>query len=171
MEYQAWLLWYSLPVLEGILPEPYYTHYFRLVAGVSILQGSRLSIDDIHIAQDLLDNFYKPIIDIYGTVAIKIKMLQVTLGNTLSTHTRIPHTQSSIFLHAIYAHVYAICTYLGFAAAKMNTHILRHLPFHIWKWGPLRAYSCFAFEGQNEELKKYFHGTRNMSERVLTRNI
>lgn len=101
MEYQAWLLWYSLPVLEGILPEPYYTHYFRLVAGVSILQGSRLSIDDIHIAQDLLDNFYKPIIDIYGTVAIKIKMLQVTLGNTLSTHTRIPHTQSSIFLHAI----------------------------------------------------------------------
>ena len=53
-------------MLEGILPEPYYTHYFWLVAGISNLLRNKLSIGDTCVAQDLLDNFYKPIMDLYG---------------------------------------------------------------------------------------------------------
>ena len=81
-------------------------HTFRLVAGVSILLGNRLSIEDIHIAQDLLDNLYKTIIDSYGTVAIKIKMLQVTLGNTLSPHAPTSHTHNAIHTLTCYMHMY-----------------------------------------------------------------
>ena len=36
-EFQEWLLWYSLPILKGILPELYYSHYAGLVAGVGFL--------------------------------------------------------------------------------------------------------------------------------------
>ena len=33
--------------------------------------------------------------------------------------------------------------------------------------GPLWSYSCFQFESANNQLKKLFHGTRDMSEQVL----
>ena len=35
-------------------------------------------------------------------------------------------------------------------------------------WGPLWAYSCFAFESLNGDIKEYYHGTQNMSEQVCT---
>ena len=56
--------------------------------------------------------------------------------------------------------------HIGIAAATMNVHQLRHLTFHVRNWGPLWSFSCFAFESLNGELKKYFHGTKNMSEHV-----
>ena len=54
----------------------------------------------------------------------------------------------------------------GATANRMNVHMLRHLIFHVKNWGPLWVYSCFSFESLNGELKKYFHGTRNMNEYI-----
>ena len=54
----------------------------------------------------------------------------------------------------------------GDTANRMNVHMLRHLTFHVLNWGPLWVYSCFSYESLNGELKKYFHGTRNMSDQV-----
>ena len=54
----------------------------------------------------------------------------------------------------------------GDTANRMNVHMLRHLTFHVLNWGPLWVYSCFSFESLNGEVKKYFHGTRNMSDQV-----
>ena len=59
------------------------------------------------------------------------------------------------------------CILLGDTANRMNVHMLRHLTLHVLNWGPLWVYSCFSFESLNGELKKYFHGTRNMSNQVL----
>ena len=50
----------------------------------------------------------------------------------------------------------------------MNFHnMLSHLCMCIKDWGPLWAYSCFAYEGMNKELKALFCGTRNMSKQVM----
>ena len=56
--------------------------------------------------------------------------------------------------------------FLGFCADTMNVHQLRHLVFHVQNWGPLWAFSCFGFESLNGDVKKLFHGTRNMSQQV-----
>lgn len=48
----------------------------------------------------------------------------------------------------------------------MNVHLLRHIPGCVRNWGPLWAYSCFAFESMNGHLKKFFHGTKNMNTQV-----
>ena len=36
-EYRSWMLFYSLPVLPGLLAEPYFSHYALLVAALHIL--------------------------------------------------------------------------------------------------------------------------------------
>ena len=47
--------------------------------------------------------------------------------------------QSTHILHTntfnCYIYLYVHC--LAFAAAKMNVHLLRHLPYHVRNWGPL----------------------------------
>ncbi len=48
----------------------------------------------------------------------------------------------------------------------MNVHMLTHLAFHVRNWGPLWSYSCFSFESVNGQIRKLFHGTRDMSEQV-----
>ncbi len=57
-------------------------------------------------------------------------------------------------------------TFSGKRHCSMNIHLLRHITDCVKKWGPLWAYSCFQFEGANNNLKKLFHGTKNMSEQV-----
>ncbi len=56
--------------------------------------------------------------------------------------------------------------FLGEKAVTMNVHLLSHLADCVLNWGPLWAYSCFAFEGKNHTLNKLFHGTKNMSKQV-----
>ena len=58
--------------------------------------------------------------------------------------------------------------YVGPKHTTMNVHLLAHLSRCVKFWGPLWVYSCFSFEGLNQHLKKLFHGTKNMSEQVIT---
>lgn len=50
-EFRAWLLFYSLPCLKGILPHKYYQHYLLLVSAVFTLLKTSISIED-YIAAD-----------------------------------------------------------------------------------------------------------------------
>lgn len=65
-ELQAWLLYYSLPVLHGILPSPYLAHLSLLVAAVHILMSARIHRSDLSIAHQFLDTFYKQSSTLYG---------------------------------------------------------------------------------------------------------
>ena len=38
-EHRSWVLYYSLPVLFGLLPDLYFTHYCQLVAAMHTLLG------------------------------------------------------------------------------------------------------------------------------------
>ena len=56
--------------------------------------------------------------------------------------------------------------FVGNKVATMNVHMLCHLSESVRCWGPLWSYSCFAFEAMNGYIKKFFHGTREMSTQV-----
>jgi hypothetical protein len=46
-EYRSWLLYYSLPALQGILPDTYLTQFSLLVERSFILLAEGISDDDI----------------------------------------------------------------------------------------------------------------------------
>ena len=52
----------------------------------------------------------------------------------------------------------------------MNVHLMSHITDAVKDWGPLSMYSCFHFESMNGQLKRFFHGTRDMSKQVPTVN-
>lgn len=65
-EHCSWLLYYSLPVLSGVLPEPFFTHYSLLVAGMHILLSDSVTEDSIHQAEVYLLRFYQMYSTLYG---------------------------------------------------------------------------------------------------------
>ena len=73
-DYRSWVLYFSLPVLYGILPEPYFTHYALLVAAMHILLGEDTSESSLERAGIYLGQFYQNFSSLYG---------QYTTGNNL----------------------------------------------------------------------------------------
>ena len=65
-EHRAWLLFYSVPVFRSVLPQPYWRHYYLLVASVNILHGSSITEEDLRIAGEYLKQFYKEFTNLYG---------------------------------------------------------------------------------------------------------
>ena len=61
-----WLLFYSLPVLNGVLPNPYFSHYSLLVAGLLLLTSDRITREDIGNAKLYLSEFYVQYPELYG---------------------------------------------------------------------------------------------------------
>ena len=65
-EMRNWLLFYSLPVLNGVLPNPYLSHYSLLVAGLLLLTSDQISQDDLRNAELYLKEFYVKYPELYG---------------------------------------------------------------------------------------------------------
>lgn len=67
----------------------------------------------------------------------------------------------------LYGKVYYIfIKFKGEKNCTMNIHLITHVTDCVRDWGPLWAYTCFPFESANNNLKKLFHGTKNMSKQV-----
>ncbi len=67
-EVRSWMLYYSLPVLSGVLPSIYFHHYSLLVASLHILSSDSIYPDDLETARDFLDRFYLQYGELYGIV-------------------------------------------------------------------------------------------------------
>lgn len=65
-EWQTWLLYYSLPVLQDVLPKKYFTHWALLVEGISILLGDNITREQIAHAHDALVYFVGGFECLYG---------------------------------------------------------------------------------------------------------
>ena len=65
-ELKSWLLFYSLPVLKGILPQPYYSHYTLLVASVHMLTSDYIVPGELDLCEQWLRKFYKDYMELYG---------------------------------------------------------------------------------------------------------
>lgn len=58
-ELRSWLLYYSIPVLSGILPQPYLNHLPLLVA-------DKIAAADLQLAEQLMAKFYRQYQELYG---------------------------------------------------------------------------------------------------------
>ena len=120
-EYRALLLYYSLPVLSGILPQQYWDHHALLVIAVYTLLQQSISLNQLECCQTMLNQYCFQFSSLYST------------------------------------------RYMS-----ANIHLLLHLPDTVKQLGPLWAYSCFHYEGQNGVLKTLIHGTQQADKQLIS---
>ena len=65
-ELQAWALYFSLPVLEGILPVVYLRHWGLVVGALHILSSDAISAAELDTAEKFLLEFYKKFPELYS---------------------------------------------------------------------------------------------------------
>ena len=65
-EFRAWLLHYSVPVLRGILPNLYLSHFATLVWAVHTLLLDRIPKMRLALAEKLCDDFNRLTLTLYG---------------------------------------------------------------------------------------------------------
>ena len=65
-KYEAWLLYYCIPCVVGILPHVYLDHFSLLSEAIYLLLGDSITNADIDRAQSLLLSFYEDFEDLYG---------------------------------------------------------------------------------------------------------
>lgn len=65
-EAENWLLFYSVPVLQGIIPEKYYDHWLLLVGAVQLLIDDEVTESDIVEAEGYLELFVRNTNTNYG---------------------------------------------------------------------------------------------------------
>lgn len=64
-EWQQWLLYFSLPCLEGILPSVYFKHWALLVEGIALLLQSSVSSSDVEKSTTCLVKFVVGMEELY----------------------------------------------------------------------------------------------------------
>lgn len=65
-ELQAWLLYYGLPCLKGILPQLYLDHFALLSEGIYLLLGDSITFHELQRADVLLQKFHSQFPALYG---------------------------------------------------------------------------------------------------------
>ena len=65
-ELRSWLLYYSLPCLEDILPKMFWEHYALLVEGIYLLLQSQIQDSDLVRAELCLKKFYELFSTLYS---------------------------------------------------------------------------------------------------------
>lgn len=65
-ELQAWLLYYGLPCMNGILPQKYLDHFSFLAEGIYLLLGDAITPSELERADKMLQKFYSEFAGLYG---------------------------------------------------------------------------------------------------------
>jgi hypothetical protein len=65
-EFETWLLYYSLIVLDGILPDEYYRHWFLFVFASHLLTQDSISRNEITLADNILRDFVQKTPELYS---------------------------------------------------------------------------------------------------------
>jgi len=78
-EFRAWILYFSVPLLQGILKEEYLDHWSCYVLGMSLLLQNSVSPQDCRLAGRLLEVFYKQMSVLYGENLLLLLLLFLLL--------------------------------------------------------------------------------------------
>ncbi len=73
-EYRAWLLFYSLPVVQKFLPSEYVHHWSLLVFSMHVLLQSEIDLHILPVAEEALHTFCRLIPELYGLQACTTNM-------------------------------------------------------------------------------------------------
>ena len=100
-ELQAWLLYYSLLCLVGVLPDIYLQHFAQFSEGIYIVLGDSITPNQLSRARDLLLRFYKDFAELYGNLfyftLTLILQLKDIMQSSLNTAVIINHKCIVIF--------------------------------------------------------------------------
>ena len=83
-EHRAWLLYYSIPVLLGVLDLEYIRHLALLVEALWLLLQSSISPEDITHADELLFQFCKKFGSLYGKYSKALDVIDVCWAHAVS---------------------------------------------------------------------------------------
>ncbi len=117
-EYKNFMLYFSVPLLYGILPKLYFNHYILLVEGIFVLLGSSISQLNLKRAKRILAEFSIQVGELYGE-------------------------------------------------RFMTFNVLLHLSDKVKDLGPLWCHNCFFYEDYNGDLRKLFHGTKQVELQIV----
>ncbi|CAN8023538.1 unnamed protein product [Ixodes persulcatus] len=76
-EWRNWLLYYSVPCLENLLPHRYWKHWCLLAEAIWILLSTRISQEMISHAESLLKRFVDQVLRLYNTKMMTFNMHQL----------------------------------------------------------------------------------------------
>ncbi|KAK3922482.1 Halomucin, partial [Frankliniella fusca] len=76
-DWKAFFFYYSLPVLIGILPQPYWFHHLKLVTAISILCQESISVNDINSAEEMLHSYVAEFQGLYGIRHLSLTVHQL----------------------------------------------------------------------------------------------
>lgn len=77
-EWRAWLLFYSIPCLQGVLTEQYLKHFSLLVSSIYILLKDSISEDELMYAEECLFKFIDKFQPLYSLSRMTFNLHQVT---------------------------------------------------------------------------------------------
>ena len=77
-EYRAWLLFYSMPIIEKFLPSEYVHHWSLLVFAMHVLTGSEVEVQLLPVVDTAITTFYALIPSLYGPQACTANMHSLT---------------------------------------------------------------------------------------------
>lgn len=77
-EWRAWLLFYSLPVLDGVLQTRYVKHLSLLVSAIFLLLKENVTFQDVNKADDLLFQFVVRFQLLYGEASMTFNVHLLT---------------------------------------------------------------------------------------------
>ena len=123
-EVRAWLLYYSLPVLQNILPKEYIEHHVALISGLCHVLKDSVEESNLKEAQICLEYYCSVFSDLYSKFLIDFSCIFEN------------------FDHFYYYLPYCIlCT--GHHQMTINVHSLLHLCENVRNLGPLWCHACF----------------------------
>ncbi|XP_062247149.1 uncharacterized protein LOC133956257 [Platichthys flesus] len=157
-EWQHWLLYYSLPVLKGILPQRYHSHWALLIEGISILLGSELNAELINHSHVSLVYFVGAVQSLYGKEHM-----------TFNVHSLLHLSKSVVHWGPLWAHS-------AFMFEDFNGYLLKQVkssqavPQQICKQVALsRAFPCLAKQfltNASAEVKDFCNEMRQGNQHV-----
>ena len=71
------MLYYSLPVLHGLLPDKYFEHYFYFVRAIYLLLQDTISEAQLTTAEQLLQQFCRTFLNLYQEWYKTLNVLQL----------------------------------------------------------------------------------------------
>lgn len=74
-----WLLFYCIPVLKGILPQPFFDHLQLLVCSMHILLSDTIAEKDLLSAKEMLHVFCEQFERLYGKKIIMYINLNIVI--------------------------------------------------------------------------------------------
>ncbi|XP_011686450.1 PREDICTED: uncharacterized protein LOC105449147 [Wasmannia auropunctata] len=76
-EYKLWLIYYSVPILLGVMNQEYFDHHLQLLSAVYLLSRDSISFDQIEVARNHLRSYISKFADFYGVRNMSMNVHQL----------------------------------------------------------------------------------------------